>query len=98
MNVFAFKQPSFIKKVDYAKLVNELYESKVAEDDQQDVYIKKLVANVNIGLLEKCSNKKSTGYRFQDYDECKFYQASTEESSTAFRKSRKSPKIWKEAT
>ena len=75
MNVFAFKQPSFIKKVDYAKLVNELYESKVAEDDQQDVYIKKLVANVNIGLLEKCSNKKSTGYLFQDYDECKFYQA-----------------------
>ena len=75
MNVVAFKQPSFIKKVDYAKLVNELYESKVAENDQQDVYIKKLVANVNIGLLEKCSNKKSTGYLFQDYDECKFYQA-----------------------
>ena len=53
MQILSFKQPSFIQKVDYAKLVNELYESKVAEDDQQDVYIKKLVANVNIGLLEK---------------------------------------------
>ena len=31
MNVVAFKQPSFIKKVDYAKLVDELYESKVAK-------------------------------------------------------------------
>ena len=75
MNIVAFKQPSFIKNVDYAKLVNELYESKVSENDQQDVYIKNLVANVNIGLLEKCSNKKSVGYLFQDYEECKFYQA-----------------------
>ena len=75
MQILAFKQPSFIKKVDYAKLVGELYESKVLENDQQDAYIKKLVASVNIGLLEKCSNKKSVGYLFQDYDECKFHQA-----------------------
>ncbi len=26
------------------------------------------------GKLEKCSNKKSIGYLFQDFDECKFYQ------------------------
>ena len=75
MDIVAFKQPSFIKQVDYAKLVNELYESNISENDQQDVYIKKLVANVNIGLLEKCSNKKSNGFLFQDYEECKFYQA-----------------------
>ncbi len=75
MNMVAFKQPSFVKKVDYAKLVGELYESKVSENEQQDVYIKKLAANVNIGLLEKCSNTKSVGYLFQDYDECKFYRA-----------------------
>ena len=67
MQILAFKQPSFIKNVDYAKLVADLYESRISENDQQDVYIKKLVANVNIGLLEKCSNKKSVGYLFQDY-------------------------------
>ena len=75
MNIVAVKQPSFIKTVDYAKLVDELYETKIAEDDRQYVYIKKLIANVNIGLLEKCSNKKTVGYLFQDFDECKFYQA-----------------------
>jgi hypothetical protein len=71
----AFKQPSFIKKVDYANLVKELYETKISDNDDHDVYIKKLVANVNIGLLEKCFNRKSVGYLFFNYDECKFYQA-----------------------
>ena len=75
MRITAFKQPSFIKKVDYKKLVDELYETKIADDAQQDAYIKKLVANVNIGLLEKCFNRKSSGYIFEDYAECKFYQA-----------------------
>ena len=75
MDIVAVKQPSFIKTVDYAKLVDEFYETKIADDAQQDVYTKKLIANVNIGLLEKCSNKKSVGYLFQDFDECKFYQA-----------------------
>ena len=75
MQIEAPKQPSFIKKVDYKRLVDELYETKIAEDVQQDSYIKKLVANVNIGLLEKCYNRKSMGYLFQDYAECKFYQA-----------------------
>ena len=75
MQILGFKQPSFIKKVDYKKLIDELYETKIADDSQQDTYIKKLVANVNIGLLEKCFNRKSVGYLFLDYAECKFYQA-----------------------
>ncbi len=29
MQILAFKPPSFIKKVDYAKLVSELYDTKV---------------------------------------------------------------------
>lgn len=34
-----------------------------------------MIANVNIGLLEKSFNRKSVGYIFQDLAECKFYQA-----------------------
>ena len=52
MQIAAVKQPSFIKQVDYAKLVSELYESKISADEQQDVYVKQLIANVNVGLLE----------------------------------------------
>ena len=75
MNKVAVKKPSFIKEVDYAKLVEELYETKISDNEQHDIYIKNLIANVNIGLLEKCYNKKSVGYLYKDYDECKHYQA-----------------------
>jgi hypothetical protein len=75
MNIVAVKQPSFVKEVDYATLVKELYETKISDNEVHDVYIKKLVANVNIGLLEKCYNRKSVGYLFSSYDECKFHQA-----------------------
>ncbi len=52
----SFKQPSFIKKVDYKSLVEELYAFPISGNAQTDVYIKKLVANVNLGLLEKGMN------------------------------------------
>jgi len=75
MQITAFKQPSFIKQVDYKKLIDELYDTKISNDSTQDTYIKKLIANVNIGLLEKSFNRKSVGDIFQDLAECKFYQA-----------------------
>ena len=75
MTLVAYKQPSFIKKVDYKKLTEELYATRTSEDDQHDVYIKKLIANVNIGLLEKGQNRKSVGHLFQDFAECKYHQA-----------------------
>ena len=40
MDIVAVKQPSFIKKFDDAQLVDELYETTIADDAQQDVYIK----------------------------------------------------------
>ncbi len=41
------KQSSFIKTVDSAKLIDEFYEPKIADDDRQDAYIKKSAANEN---------------------------------------------------
>ncbi len=55
--------------------MEELCETKISDNDVHDVYIKKLVANVNIWMLEKCYNRKSVGYLFRNYDECKFHQA-----------------------
>ena len=70
-----FKQPSFIKKVNYKSLVEELYAFPISGDAQVDVYIKKLIANVNIGLLEKGMNRRSAGYLFKDLAECNYFQA-----------------------
>ncbi len=71
----SFKQPSFIKKVDYKNLVEELYAFPISGSFQTDVYIKKLVANVNIGLLEKGMNRRTAGYFFKDLTECNHFQA-----------------------
>ena len=53
----AVKKPSFIKKVDYNKAVNELYETTISDNKHEDTFIKKFLANVNIGLLENASIK-----------------------------------------
>ena len=71
----SFKQPSFVKKVNYKALVDELYAFPISEDAKVDVYIKKLIANVNIGLLEKGMNRRSAGYLFRDVNECNYFQA-----------------------
>ena len=55
--------------------MNELYETTISDNKHEDTFIKKLIANVNIGLLEKCFNKVSRGYLFQDKAECQHYQA-----------------------
>ena len=72
--ILAYKTPSFIKPVDYTTAIRELYDTKISPDAKEDVQIKKLIANVNIGLLEKCFNRKSRGYLFQDLAECQYYQ------------------------
>ena len=66
--ILAVKKPSFIRDVDYQKASDELYSSVISENKDEDVYIKKLVANVQIGLLEKCLNKASKGMLFDTKD------------------------------
>ena len=46
-----------MKKVKYEQLVKELFETDLSSDVEEDKYCKKLVANVNFGLLEKGQNK-----------------------------------------
>ncbi len=48
----------------------EQYGTRISDSVQTDVYIKKLMANVNIGLLEKGMKERSVGYLFRDLDEC----------------------------
>ena len=52
------KQPSHIHEVDYENIVSELWNTKISDKPKQDAKIKKTIANVNFGLLEKATNKK----------------------------------------
>jgi hypothetical protein len=68
------KSPSFVHKVDYKKIINKLYNSTISNNESEDIYIKKLIANVNIGMLEKSQNKVEQSYLYDDIAEAQYYQ------------------------
>ena len=65
INISYVKQPSFIHKVDNKNIVNELWNTNISEDNEEDKRIKKLIAHVNYGLLEKggATDQKSTVFK-----------------------------------
>ena len=59
--IIAYKLPSKTEDVDYKSTIEELYKVKISDDPVEDKNLKKLIANVAIGLLEKggATDKKS---------------------------------------
>jgi hypothetical protein len=73
--IIAYKSPSFVKKVNYKKLVKTLFKTSITDDAGVDMYCKKLIANVNFGLLEKGQNKVQKSKIFNTLEEARFHQA-----------------------
>jgi hypothetical protein len=71
IEIIAFKEPSFFNPVKYSDIVNALYASSISDDDKQDAKIKKLIANVNFGLLEKSNNKTQKSIIFSSLEAAK---------------------------
>ena len=46
----------------------------ITDNVEQDIYIKKLVANVNIGLLEKSNNNSEKAFLFNNLSEARHYE------------------------
>ena len=88
--ILAVKQPSFVKLVNYAKLVEELWKAKVSDDKEVDGTVKKTIANTNFGMLEKGIDKKQRSFIFSTYEECKYYQAKYGGRSASSGNSRRS--------
>ena len=74
IEILAYKQPSTMKKVDYKTIVDELYATKISDNPDEDIYIKKMISNINIGILEKCRNKRQRSCLFDDLSELQHYQ------------------------
>ena len=49
-------------KVNYAKLIKQLWATEISDHFPEDAKIKKLIANANFGLLEKGTNKSSKSF------------------------------------
>ena len=69
-----YKKPSFIYNCDYKKIVKALVETHISDDAQEDTKLKKEIANVNIGLLEKGVTTAQKSVLFKDLREAQLYQ------------------------
>ena len=54
------KEPSRVYKVNYTKLIKQLWATEISDHFPEDAKIK--IANVNFGLLEKGTNKSSKSF------------------------------------
>ena len=72
--ILYYKQPSFKHKVYYQKYVDELFDEHISDNKFEDEKIKKNIANINIGLLEKGSNKASRNKMFDNLKEAMAFQ------------------------
>ena len=73
IEILYYKVPSFIHRVSYKELIEELWSKNISSDDHLDKLIKKLIANVNIGLLERTCSKDQKSVVFKNLSEaCEF--------------------------
>ena len=72
--ILYYKRPSHIYKVNYKKITDKLWETGISNIPAEDTKIKKLVANVNIGLLEKGKNKAQKSLVFDTLSEALYHQ------------------------
>ena len=74
-NIVYYKQPSHIHKVDYKQIIEDSWAEPISENQQEDRRIKKTIANINFGLLEKSRNKGQKSKMFDTLTEVCHYQS-----------------------
>ena len=52
VEILYFKRPSCVYDVDYKKCIQKLYDTKISEKTAEDTKAKKMIVNVNIGMLD----------------------------------------------
>ena len=72
--ILHYKEPSRVYNVDYKKIVDKLWATEISDRTPEDIKTKKLIANVNFGLLEKSTNTSSKSYTFNSLREALYYQ------------------------
>ena len=74
VEIIYYKIPSNTYKVNYKKLINELWELKLDEDEEKDKLKKKMIACINIGLLEKQTTTAKKSVVFSKMVDAFYYQ------------------------
>ena len=74
VKIHYYKEPSFINKIDYNKLIEELWATKISDDVDEDKQTKKKIANIIFGMLEKSTNTAQRSHIFNSLREACHYQ------------------------
>ena len=74
IKIIYYKMPSYIHKVNYKSIVDELWETQLGDDEEDDKQIKKKFANINFGMLEKSNNTAQRSDIFNSLREACHYQ------------------------
>ena len=74
IKIIYYKIPSYIHKVNYKSIVDELWETQLGDDEEDDNQIKKKIANINFGMLEKSNNTSQRSDIFNSLKEACYYQ------------------------
>ena len=74
LKIHYYKQRSFIHKVDYSKIIDNVWKSRISNDPDEDKQIKQTIANINFGLLEKSNHTSQRRRLFKSLREACHYQ------------------------
>lgn len=72
--IIGVKTPSNIKKINCKKMVDELYKKEISTNKHLDARLKKNIANICLGVLEKTTNKRSNSMVFDSLSEALYYK------------------------
>ena len=75
IDILYFKTPSQVHQCNNQEIINELWEMTKSENDEENKYIKKLIAHVNFGLLEKSGATDQKSILFRNLSEALEYQS-----------------------
>ena len=75
LKILWYKQPSNIYKVDYKKLIDELYATKMTDDEDFNKQTQKKLWNISVGMLEKSHNTSQRSSTFTSLKEACYYQS-----------------------
>ena len=74
VKILFYKKPSHLHKVKYKKAIDDLYRAEMSNDKEEDNKIKKTLANIGFGLLEKSFNRKTVSRMFDGIKEALHHQ------------------------
>ena len=74
VKILFYKKPSHLHKVKYKKAIDDLYKAEMSNDKEEDNKIKKTLANIAFGMLEKSFNRKTVSKMFDGIKEALNHQ------------------------